>query len=80
MDELNRVTLLEMCPPEYRDRVRLLLEFAPHLGRNDVPDPYYGGANGFEHVLDLVEEAAAGRARAPARDAAPPDPPPAPPE
>jgi len=60
MDELNRVTLLEICPPEYQGRVRLLLEFAPHLGRNDVPDPYYGGSNGFEYVLDLVEEAATG--------------------
>jgi hypothetical protein len=40
--------------------VRLLLEFAPHAGRLEVPDPYYGASNGFEHVLDLVEEAAVG--------------------
>ena len=60
MDEQNRDALLEICPPEHRGRVRLLLEFAPHVGRSDVPDPYYGGSNGFEHVLDLVEEAAAG--------------------
>jgi protein-tyrosine phosphatase len=60
MDELNRATLLELCPPEYRDRVRLFLEFAPQLGRVDVPDPYYGGNNGFEYVLDLVEEASLG--------------------
>jgi protein-tyrosine phosphatase len=38
----------------------LFLEFAPHLGRDDVPDPYYGGGTGFEYVLDLVEEAAVG--------------------
>ena len=60
MDEQNREFLLEICPVEYRDRVRLLLEFAPHLERSDVPDPYYGGSTGFEHVLDLVEEAAEG--------------------
>ena len=60
MDEQNREALLEICPPEFRDRVRLLLEFAPHLGRTEVPDPYYGGSNGFEQVLDLVEEAALG--------------------
>ncbi len=60
MDELNREALLEICPVEYRGRVRLLLEFAPQTGRTDVPDPYYGGSNGFEHVLDLVEEAAVG--------------------
>lgn len=60
MDELNRATLLELCPPEHRERVRLFLEFAPHVGRLDVPDPYYGGSNGFEYVLDLVEEGSRG--------------------
>jgi len=60
MDEQNREFLLEVCPPEYQHRVRLFLEFAPHLERREVPDPYYGGSTGFEHVLDLVEEAAAG--------------------
>jgi protein-tyrosine phosphatase len=60
MDEQNLEFLLEICPTEYRPRVRLLLEFAPHLERREVPDPYYGGSTGFEHVLDLVEEAAAG--------------------
>ncbi|HJR71622.1 MAG TPA: low molecular weight protein-tyrosine-phosphatase [Gammaproteobacteria bacterium] len=60
MDEQNRAFLLEACPVEYRARVRLFLEFAPHLKRHEVPDPYYGGSTGFEHVLDLVEEAAAG--------------------
>jgi protein-tyrosine phosphatase len=60
MDEQNREFLIEVCPAEYRHRIRLLLEFAPHLDRREVPDPYYGGSTGFEHVLDLVEEAAAG--------------------
>ena len=60
MDELNRAALLEICPVEYRGRVRLLLEFAPQVGRLEVPDPYYGASNGFEYVLDLVEEAAVG--------------------
>jgi protein-tyrosine phosphatase len=60
MDRQNLDYLLENCPTEYRERVRLLLEFAPQLGREDVPDPYYGGATGFEYVLDLVEEASIG--------------------
>jgi protein-tyrosine phosphatase len=60
MDEQNRQFLLEACPVERHDRVRLFLEFAPHLGRSEVPDPYYGSALGFEHVLDLVEEAGVG--------------------
>jgi protein-tyrosine phosphatase len=60
MDPLNVVVMEEVCPPEFRDRIRLLLEFAPEIGREDVPDPYYGGSNGFEYVLDLAESASAG--------------------
>ena len=60
MDELNVELLREFSPPEYHDRIKLFLEFAPHLGRSNVPDPYYGGANGFELVLDLVEDASVG--------------------
>jgi len=60
MDELNHATLLDLCPPEHHERVKLFLDFAPELERKDVPDPYYGGSNGFEQVLDLVEEASRG--------------------
>jgi protein-tyrosine phosphatase len=60
MDEQNYRHLLRIAPPERRDRIRLFLEFAPQQGRREVPDPYYGGATGFEDVLDLVEEAARG--------------------
>ena len=64
MDRLNRAVLLERSPPGYHDRVRLLMEFAgvaADAGEElDVPDPYYGGAIGFERVLDLVEQAAEG--------------------
>ncbi len=60
MDELNVELLREASPPEYHDRIKLFLEFAPHLGRSDVPDPYYGGTNGFELVLDLIEDASIG--------------------
>jgi protein-tyrosine phosphatase len=60
MDRLNKVTLDELGGHEYPERVRLFLEFAPSAGRIEVPDPYYGGANGFEQVLDLVEEASIG--------------------
>ncbi|MGB5131891.1 MAG: low molecular weight protein-tyrosine-phosphatase [Steroidobacteraceae bacterium] len=60
MDEQNYRHLRGMAPPERRDRVRLFLEFAPGQARREVPDPYYGGATGFEDVLDLVEEAARG--------------------
>ncbi len=60
MDRLNREVLLDRSPDPYRGRVRLMMEFAPSLEVEDVPDPYYGGPVGFERVLDLVEEAARG--------------------
>ncbi len=60
MDRANRANLLKVCPPERRDRVRMMLEFASASGRDEVPDPYYGGPEGFDHVLDLVEDACAG--------------------
>lgn len=60
MDRLNREVLLDRSPQQYRDRVRLFLEFAPAIDEDDVPDPYYGGPVGFERVLDLAEEASIG--------------------
>jgi protein-tyrosine phosphatase len=51
----GHLRLLElMCPPGHRGKLRLLL-----AGR-DVPDPYYGGPDGFEQVLDMVEAACRG--------------------
>lgn len=38
----------------------MFLKFAPHVGRCDVPDPYYGGQEGFYHVLDMIEDASKG--------------------
>jgi protein-tyrosine phosphatase len=60
MDRDNLQRLLERCPPEHRSKVRLFLEYAPDERVDEVPDPYYGGAAGFERVLDLVEAAARG--------------------
>jgi len=60
MDRLNYVTLVERAPEEFRERIRLFMEFAADRDVDDVPDPYYGGPPGFEQVLDLAEEAAAG--------------------
>jgi protein-tyrosine phosphatase len=62
MDQLNHATLLERSAAGQHSRIRLLLEFAAGAGRDDVPDPYYGGASGFELVLDLVEQASVGLA------------------
>lgn len=59
MDRDNLVILLEQSDAEHHHKISLFLEHAS--GREDeVPDPYYGGAAGFERVLDLVEEASRG--------------------
>jgi protein-tyrosine phosphatase len=60
MDRDNLQVLRRRAPPAAHERLRLFLEFAPEAGPEDVPDPYYGGPNGFEEVLDLVEAAARG--------------------
>jgi len=60
MDVAVLERLRELAPGQRADRVQLFLDFAPGLGRRDVPDPYYGGAAGFEEVLDLVEVGARG--------------------
>jgi protein-tyrosine phosphatase len=60
MDRENLKVLHRRAPAHTRDRVRLFLEFAPNATVTEVPDPYYGGPNGFEEVLDLVEAAARG--------------------
>ncbi len=59
MDRLNLVTLQDRAAPEFQDKLRLFLEYAG-ARELEVPDPYYGGAAGFEHVLDLVEAASEG--------------------
>lgn len=60
MDRDNYSLLSELCPEGQEHRLRLFMEFAPHMAEREVPDPYYGGAEGFERVFDMVEAAAAG--------------------
>ncbi len=60
MDSSNYEDLLRICPQPQRHKVRLLLEFAATDTVRDVPDPYYGGAQGFVRVLDLVEQGTRG--------------------
>jgi protein-tyrosine phosphatase len=45
------------CPPEFQHKLRDMMAFAPAAGHREVPDPYYGPVEGFELVLDLLEEA-----------------------
>ena len=59
MDRDNLAWLESRCPEDHRHKLALMLEFAPELKVSEVPDPYYGGPQGFEHVLDLIEMASA---------------------
>lgn len=60
MDRDNLAAMETLCRPELRDRLRLFMSYASDIGIDEVPDPYYGGPNGFEQVLDLVESAGRG--------------------
>ncbi len=54
MDYDNLDELRARCPPGAEEKLRLLMTFAPQTGCDEVPDPYYGGRDGFELVLKLV--------------------------
>jgi protein-tyrosine phosphatase len=60
MDHDNLALLQEDCPAEHRSKLRRLMEFAPAGVGDVVADPYYGGKQGFETVLDHVEAACQG--------------------
>lgn len=60
MDRSNEEDLQAICPPGLEDKIHLFLTFSNNNSINEVPDPYYGGGNGFETVLDLIEDAADG--------------------
>ncbi|MEM5312731.1 low molecular weight protein-tyrosine-phosphatase [Paraburkholderia sp. JHI869] len=60
MDDTNVTALQDVCPVSERDKIRLLMEFAPQAEARVVVDPYFGGEAGFEMVLDQCETACAG--------------------
>ena len=63
MDNENLRALQRICPPQVQRNPLLFLSFSSTRTVTEVPDPYYGGPQGFEHVLDLVEDAAQGLLR-----------------
>ena len=60
MDRDNYYILLQDSPPKYTAKIHLFLEYAPQLLIQEVPDPYYGGMDGFEYVFNILEAAARG--------------------
>lgn len=63
MDRGNLDRLHKLKSSENRAEVRLLLDFAQDCPVDEVPDPYYGGPNGFNRVLDLTEQGGRGLLR-----------------
>jgi protein-tyrosine phosphatase len=65
MDGSNRRDLLEIAgSPDRQAKIRLMREFDPEPDDPDVPDPYYGGAEGFENTYRIVERSVAGLLKA----------------
>ena len=60
MDRHNLAALDALRPAEYAGHLGLFLDFVPAIDVREVPDPYYGGIEGFERVLDLAEQASEG--------------------
>lgn len=56
MDRKIFFSLHRICPLEHRGKLQLFLAHLPDSTVDEVPDPYYGNLDGFEHVLDLCEK------------------------
>jgi len=63
MDWDNLALAQDLCPPAHAHKLRRMTEFCLQFDSPVVPDPYYGGSQGFEEVLDLVEDACEGLLR-----------------
>lgn len=61
MDLQNLQDLKRRCPPEFHHKLQLLMAYHPNYpAQQEVPDPYYGGARGFDLVKQLIETACQG--------------------
>ena len=60
MDWDNLALVQDECPSEHLVKIRRLTEFCSRHDAAVVPDPYHGGSRGFDHVLDLIEDACEG--------------------
>ncbi len=60
MDARNLADVIKMAPRGYSGTVSLLLDYAQDVDMTEVPDPYHGGDDGFQRVIELVEQASDG--------------------
>lgn len=64
MDKSNLDNLRRMAPPDKQDRIKLLMDYSENFDDEEVPDPFYGLGYDFDLVIDMVEDAAKGLAKA----------------
>lgn len=55
MDRSNYARLQSMAPDVYEPNIRLFMKYAPEMNVCEIPDPFFGGAEGFDYVVDLIE-------------------------
>jgi protein-tyrosine phosphatase len=55
MDNDNLAHMTALCPPAHRHKLQLFLQHAHTASAQEIPDPYFGTAAGFERVLHLCE-------------------------
>lgn len=60
MDSMNLGGLIDMSPESELHKLSLMMDYAPDRVETEVPDPYYRGKDGFELVLDMIEDASLG--------------------
>ena len=60
MDREHHIILESMAPRPSGHKLRLMMSYANRFAEKDVPDPYHGGPQGFERVLDMLEDASRG--------------------
>lgn len=60
MDSNNHRDAIALCPAQHQHKIHYLTKFCRNHNDKEVPDPYYGGNDGFEYVLDLCEDACGG--------------------
>lgn len=60
MDTRNLADIIKLAPDQYKGRIQLFLDYADDKNLLEVPDPYYGGEQGFEHVVNLIESGCEG--------------------
>jgi protein-tyrosine phosphatase len=60
MDRPNQLHLSRLCAPAQARKLKMMMGYSARYSHTEVPVPYYGGADGFELVLDMLEDASSG--------------------